>query len=213
MQTPAESAAFNALEALGVERERVVNELDEREAVLTASVIAAQRAAEVGARRLLTAQSDDLVDAVAEALRTLGFVVIDVDATLNGVQRIEDLQLSDPMASEWTNITEVKGYSGGAKSSDLLRLNNYAELFRSRTQDLPAARWYVVNHALTDPPSSRTQVLAGADDHVALFAEVGGLVIDTRILFSLARDVVLDHRHPDAVREHMRRSSGRLEIP
>jgi hypothetical protein len=199
-----------ALQALAEERERIVRELDEREGSLRADLVSAKRAAELGARRLLNAQGDQLVEAVAEALRSLGFSVVDVDATLDGARRVEDLRVSEPADPGWTNITEVKGYSGGARSSDLQRLSNYAELYRTRTERLPDTRWYVVNHALTDPPAGRTEVLAGADDHVDLFAEVGGLVIDTRILFSLVRDVELGLREAETVRQHMRQGTGRL---
>jgi hypothetical protein len=209
-QTPSEIEATMALQALAEERERIVRELDEREGSLRADLVSAKRAAELGARRLLNAQGDQLVEAVAEALRSLGFSVVDVDATLDGARRVEDLRVSEPADPGWTNITEVKGYSGGARSSDLQRLSNYAELYRTRTERLPDTRWYVVNHALTDPPAGRTEVLAGADDHVDLFAEVGGLVIDTRILFSLVRDVELGLREAETVRQHMRQGTGRL---
>ena len=66
---------------------------------------------------LLTEQGGQLVKVTIEALRQLKFGVEDVDEDLTpGTAKVEDLRLirseHDPA---WTNITEVRGYTGGAK--------------------------------------------------------------------------------------------------
>lgn len=89
------------------------------------------------------------------------------------------------MDADRTFIAEVRGYKDGAKTSDLGRLARFSDLYRLETGDLPSGRWYVVNQFMGDDPGTRPMPLVGTPDDVAVFGELGGLVIDTRDLLRL----------------------------
>ena len=99
-----------------------------------------------------------------EALRQLKFGVEDVDEDLTpGTAKVEDLRLTDPDDPAWTNITEVRGYTGGAKLSDLQRIGRFAGLFLRRTGEFPKSRWYLVNQFLRADPDTRQRPLVGVE--------------------------------------------------
>ena len=213
--THQEVSALADLTALREERDRVLAGLAERERALLSAQRAAIAAADAGPRRLLAAQGSELVDAVIDALLVLGYEVENVDDTdaAKGTHKVEDLRVSDPDASEWTNITEVRGYTGGAKAGDLQRLGRFAALYLQRTGAFPASRWYVVNQFLNTDPDPRRPPLAGGEDDLAVFAEDGGLVIDTRDLFHLAQRVESGTTSPAAARALLHHSTGVLQLP
>lgn len=155
--------------------------------VLRDGLRSAQRAADSGIRQLLTSQGDeDLTSAVSAALTTLGFrVELRDDAIPPGQAKQEDLRVTPPGGK--TGIAEVKGYSGGAKQGDLLKITKYATLFERETGEPPERQWYVCNQFMKMDPDTRQQILAGADEDLAEFAADGGAVIDTRDLFKLVR--------------------------
>jgi hypothetical protein len=197
------------------ERQRLLADLDVRETALRSAEMAAIAAADGGPRRLLTAQGDKLVDAVTDAFETLGYAVTNVDneeAGATGQPKVEDLRLSDPDEPGRTNITEVRGYKGGAKISDFQRLARFAAVYLRRTGALPTTRWYVVNQFLGTDPDTRRRPLAGSEDDLSVFAEDGGLVIDTRDLFHLARRVDDGGMSTAAARALLRRSAGVLQM-
>ena len=203
------------LAVLRGERQRLLADLDARETALRSAETGAIAAADAGPRRLLTAQGAKLVDAVIDALETLGYVVENVDNEDTGVSgqpKVEDLRLKDPDEPERTNITEVRGYTGGAKVSDLQRIARFAALQVVRTGVLPTTRWYVVNQFLNTDPDTRRRPLAGSEDDLAVFAEDGGLVIDTRDLFLLARRVDDGEMSTSAARLLLRRAAGVLHM-
>lgn len=202
------------LSTLRDEREQLMLALDEREGDLLAREAVAVAAAEDGLRRLLTSQGDGLVSAVSEALEVLGFTVINVDESrdaTSGQPKVEDLRVSDGTSPEWTNVTEVRGYSGGAKLSDLQRLGRFASLYQQSQGRLPSSRWYIVNQFISRDPSTRQPPLQGADDDVAVFAEDGGLVFDTRVLFRLVKEVQGGVRTATATRDLLKGSAGVLD--
>lgn len=149
----------------------------------------AQSEADQGVRRLLTAQGDsELTAAVVQALTSFGFSVENRDDSVpKGTAKQEDLRVTPP--GEGTGIAEVKGYTRGAKQSDLLKITKYATMFERETGQPPARQWYVCNQFLATDPDSRPDILAGADDDLAEFGTDGGVVIDTRELFKLIRSV------------------------
>jgi len=194
---------------------------EEREAMLAASIadeaateatlrqISAQ--VDTNERRLLTAQGNALVAATEEALRALGFLVENVDdMQLGGAPRLEDLRVSDSDDARWTNITEVRGYTGGAKVSDLQRLGRFAGLYQQRTGAQPRTRWYIVNQFIETAPEVRRRPLAGSEEDIAVFAEDGGLVIDTRDLFILSQKVASGDADAREIREMLREMTGAL---
>jgi hypothetical protein len=207
--TQDEIATRADLEALNLERMMITEKFNSRELELRSAQSAASAAADGGMRRLLTAQGESLVEATIEALRQLKFGVENVDEnTSPGTAKVEDLHLTDPDEPAWTNITEVRGYTGGAKVSDLQRIGRFAALFLQRTGELPNSRWYLVNQFLAADPDTRHAPLAGAEDDVKEFAKDGGLVLDTRELFQLLRAVEAGRIDPAGARRLLRRSTG-----
>jgi hypothetical protein len=197
------------LEALDIERTHLTDKLNSRELELKSAQSAATAAADSGLRRLLTGQGRPLVEVTIDALRRLKFGVEDVDEDLTpGTPKVEDLRLTDPDEPVWTNITEVRGYTAGAKLSDLQKIGRYAALFVQRTGEFPKSRWYLVNQFLGADPDTRRPPLAGAEDDIKIFAEDGGLVIDTRGLFQLVRAVEEGRIDQAAARRLLRSSTG-----
>ena len=160
-------------------------------------------------RLLLMASGDKLVDAVAATLRPLGFDVEDRDAT-GGRHKLEDLRVKD---GEWVAIAEVKGYTKGGTTRDLLSLGRFSKTYQKETGRFPDAQWYVVNQFRERDPSSRPQLLRGQDDDLDAFAEDDGVVIDTRALFRLRKahaEAVID---AIAARKALMNARGRFEYP
>lgn len=213
-QTTEELDARAIIASLSAERVRMEADLRRREEEAQGALVSASAAADAGRRRLLTEQGDPLVAAVAEAFVQLGFEVVDADAeTAPGAPRMEDLRLHDPTDPGWTNITEVKGYSGGGKTSDLQAMARFAMVFLQRTGRLPSSRWYVVNQFRTQDPNGRAALLSGADEDLLVFAGDGGLAIDTRDLFELVRRVDSGVLEREAARVLLRGASGRFALP
>jgi hypothetical protein len=173
----------------------------------------AQNAADHGVRRLLTAQGDsELTAEVFQALISLGFSVENRDGSVpKGTAKQEDLRVTQP--GEGTGIAEVKGYTRGAKQSDLLKITKYATLFERETGQPPARQWYVCNQFLATDPDSRPEILAGADDDLAEFGSDGGVVIDTRELFKLIRAVEDGRLTAEDARESLWNSPPRYVAP
>ncbi|UUE27520.1 hypothetical protein LRQ08_11980 [Rhodococcus qingshengii] len=156
-------------------------------------------------RILLTATGDALVQAVAAALTRLGFVVEDMDA--KGGEKLEDLRVRD---GDRIALCEVKGYTKGGSVTDLGKINRFVERYARDTGQWPDARWYVVNQFRDRDPSSRMQLLRGQDADVEGFAESDGLVIDTRSIFLLDKDVAGGVVTSDEARRLLRESTGRF---
>lgn len=100
---------------------------------------AATRTADLGTRRLLTAQGDDLRNAVAESLTELGFKVQVMDEVAVKGDLLEDLRVTDPDEPGWIALAEVRGYKGGAQLHDLLRISRFVNRFLRSTGDEPSA--------------------------------------------------------------------------
>ncbi|MSZ76798.1 MAG: hypothetical protein F2667_06785 [Actinobacteria bacterium] len=214
-ETTAERAARSALSSLAADRARALEEFAIQEDRLTTTLREATAAAADGHRRLLTSQGPELVAAVIEALTALGYEVTDADARLQaGDRKLEDLNLSDPDAPSWLNITEIKGYGNrSGKTSDLIPLTGrYSTAYRARTGHAPNSRWYIINQKFETAPSSRPTIFAGAADDIAEFALENGLAIDTRDLFKLVTDVEAGTRTAADVRKLLKSQTGVLQL-
>ncbi len=189
--TDEEREAHGQLAELKTERGRVLAELKDRELALDSAVLVASQKAEQGARRLLTAQGEDLGEAVVLAFTDLGFDVQDLDEERDrsGLARVEDLNLTCPDQPEVRILAEVKGYAKGAKAGDLIQIGHHAVRYTQRQGVPPDRSWYVINQFIDRDPDLRPAPLAGAVEDVAAFADGGGLIIDTRELFQLAEAV------------------------
>jgi hypothetical protein len=214
-QTPAETAANDLVATAQAAHAAALMKFAQEIADLKDQAQRASDEAAKRSRRLLTEQDDELVDAVKDALTFFGFTVQDVDRLIpEGQARKEDLRLSDPENPAWSNITEVKGYlAGGAKSRDLLKVIHYGGLYFRETGTEPVSLWYIVNHFGSRDPDDRPRVLTGADDEIAYFASLGGLIIDTRELFRLLKLVETGVLAAADARETLRTATGIYTAP
>lgn len=211
--SPAEQSLKKSLEDLDRKREVVLSRLADRERKLRQLLRQAKEAADAYERALLTTQSDELKAAVIKALTEIGFKVADADAEAKPDDHLEDLHIEDPDAPGWIALGEVKGYTKGAKTEALTQFIRFQGRYVQRTGKLPNALWYIVNQFLARDPSTRQPVLNGKDEDVAAFAEAGGLVIDTVILFKLLAQVRKGVITDREARHHLRSSTGRLTLP
>lgn len=145
------------------DKRAAVSEFDEQIKSLSAELHRVNLAADSGPRRMLTNQGTELVDAAAQAIRDLGFDVIDADRDLDSErgQKLEDLQIREPNREEWIAL-EVRGYKGGAKTSDFQRLARFAARYERETTVSPSRRWLIVNHLINEPPASRPKAFESA---------------------------------------------------
>lgn len=208
-QTPDEVELHQELTDLQEKRDAFLRELDEKETALKESIDDLSRSVNNRERRLLNAQGDDLVDAVQAALSELGFTVSnsDQDSAEKG-DLLEDLQIRDAEFPNWVSLTEVRGYASGAKQNDLLRIGRFVERYIKSTGMDPSSRWYVVNHNIKQDPAARPIPLASSEAEVEIFAESGGLVLDTRDLFRLVMAVRTERYSRSLARKSLRDTVG-----
>jgi len=77
----------------------------------------------------------------------------------------------------------------------------------------PDAQWYIVNQFRDRDPGTRPEILRGQDADVDAFADDDGLVIDTRTLFRLRKDVAEGSLAAEEARATLRAARGRLVYP
>ncbi|MET7770194.1 hypothetical protein [Nocardia sp. NPDC005366] len=160
-------------------------------------------------RRLLTDHDDALVDAVTHALTELGFDVTNLDRQLaEGQAKQSDLSVTE---GDWTAMVEVKGYTKGAKSNDLLAVGRHRRIYERAHKEVQRM-WYIANAFRLDPPASRPNILDGADEHVTEFAQDDGLIIDTRELFDMIKRVEMGGLTAESARAILKAATGRLQL-
>ena len=191
--TRAEIDARRAVDEHETSRSEVLARLDAERAALDARVAAAVDEAGRGARRLLTAQSDELVAATIEAFESFGFAVENRDALpeVQGQPKGEDLRLRVPDdESGWEAIVEVKGEKNRtARGDHLYQLAKHALAYQRLTGRDPSKLILVHNGAFASPPAERPRPFMAAPDDIAGFAADGHLVVPTTDLFEMRRDL------------------------
>lgn len=208
----AEERKAAALHAkVSAEREHALRAFDDSLDTIGADLKAARERASNGPRRLLTADGEDLVEAVQLCLLGLGFQVVDRDQARPG-EKLEDLHVTDLDEPDWIALAEVKGFSKGVKTAGITQFLRFVPRFTSDAGRAPNALWYVVNHHRLKDPSTRGTTLAGADEDVSIFAAAGGIVIDTVDLFKLLQQVQAGDLAAGDARTALRRASGRLAL-
>ncbi|WP_454789802.1 hypothetical protein [Mycolicibacterium lutetiense] len=183
--SPSELAKSDLLSKAKHELQAETARLEKALAGAEADLESERSKADAADRLILTGTGDDLVGAVANLLRELGFEVEDRDAT-GQPEKLEDLRVR---TADFVAIAEVKGYTKGGSSSDLMKLYRFVKLFVKETGDFPSAQWYIVNQFRNSDPGTRPQLLVNQDSTVEEFGKDDGLAIDTRSLFRLRRDV------------------------
>ncbi len=150
--TPEESALAKRIaeisdevEQLKAEQERIQVELAD-----------ASEKTEVGIRRCIWADGDDLVAAVGNILEELGFVVRHMDAgQQQGKPKREDLRLTLADRPEWEAIAEVKGYTKSTRTNDSRQIREQRERYIGEKKSPPDLTLWIVNTHRAMDPSSR----------------------------------------------------------
>lgn len=198
-QTAEERALAERLLALE-ERMRAAMAAFEAEALqLQTQRDAARTAAEVGPRRLLTTQGDELVDAVAHALTHIGFAVERGDAP--GEQKRQDLTVR---CGAFVAVVEVKGKArGGASGADLTQLGRHVRAFLKAHPDSEPRGWLVINGQHELPPDTRPPPFASDPEQIEAAQEADLLILPTTTLFRAVRDLP-----PEALRARLTDATG-----
>lgn len=209
--TPALREAMRRRADFEVEWVAAQAEFDRRRGELAAEIDSETEAAAGGMWRLLTSQGDDLVGAVADCLRDLGFTVQDMDDHHDEVTgaRLEDLRVTDPDEPGWECLGEVKGYTKGARVNDVPQVTmrpsvNYA----AERGHPPSNVWHIVNTFLDTDPSARPPSVP-ADSDLQPLTVANGALIDTRDLFGAWRDVIEGRGGAGDVRRSLREARTR----
>ncbi|MGO4230963.1 hypothetical protein AB4Y72_19140 [Arthrobacter sp. YAF34] len=177
---------------LNQERDRAQAEFEGREEELVKELDQATKVAAAGPQRLLTADGEDLTQAVLECLRDLGFEVRDMDGYHDKKTgaKLEDLRISDTTDPSWCCLAEVKGYLRGAKVSDVPQITGRPSVaFTKETGETPSAVWHIVNAWRGTDPSSRPKAIDNDEIDLQTLTDAEGALIDTRHLFRAWRDV------------------------
>lgn len=162
-------------------------------------------------RTLLTSKGEQLVESVSFVLKDLGFMILDIDETLNDhVPKKEDLRIKTSDTSDWEGIIEVRGYEKSAgKEDDLARLEKFSRLYLKEKNKLPSKQIYIVNGPIELNPPNRPKPFESAKQRVELFSEVDGLIISSIVLYRMYVNSQLGLK--DKMRELIVNSVGRLD--
>lgn len=164
-----------------------------------------------GSRRLLTATGTDLVEAVAEALVEIGFVVKDMDSVYPEGRRHEDLQVSLTQGEAWLAITEVTGVARGVAQEKWTKLNQHLITYLRQPNSVASALpWLFVNQHISSEPASRP--ILWQKDFWANVEESGGLAMETPALFTLVHAVRSGMLDSTQVQDFLRTFSGVLDL-
>jgi hypothetical protein len=212
-QTHDERRRVRAVATLDTERRHINDHLEQRAANLHNQLDSARAEGDLYERALLTADSEELVDAVIKALRELGFTVINADDHAAPGDNLEDLHITDSDDSTWLAIAEVKGYTKGAQTAAFQQLARFNARYVQRTGVAPSAEWYIANQFRKQDPSTRQPILHNKSEDIQTFALASGLIIDTVTLFRILDHVRVGHITRTEARTHLRSTTGILIAP
>ena len=209
---PSFTRALQQRSRLGEERAASIAAIDLRLADAYTLIEAERLAAASGAQRLLSEDGDELVAAVISALTDLGFdaKAMDDHHDAKTGAKLEDLRISDPTVPGWVALAEVKGYTKGAKVSEVARIaGRPATAFAIEAGRAPDAVWHIINHWRNLPPSQRPKAIGNDDVDLQPLRDAEGCLIDSRDLFRAWKAVAGDEAGADDVRASMRKALGR----
>ena len=129
---------------------------------------------DLGIRRILWADGDDLVAATEKVLSDLGFKVRNMDGGVSqGEPKREDLRLTLQDRPGWQAIVEVKGYAKGTKTNDALQIRQHRERYIAAERQSPDLTLWLANpFRRTEDPSLRPK----PDENVKKAAALVGAV-------------------------------------
>ena len=150
--TPAERALAARITQIESKIERSVSEREQLESDLAAE----SERADTGIRRAILEDGDELVDAVSEILRGLGFSVRNMDADRDESEaKREDLRLSRAGHPDWEAIVEVKGYTNGIRTNDARQIREHRDHYIKENGRDPDLTLWIANPFRAMDPSSR----------------------------------------------------------
>lgn len=210
---PALSAAIARKHAIEEEKGRLLLELERRIQAAAGDVEHEIAQADQGSQRLLAQRGEPLADAARTALEYLGFTVRDMDAEKTPEQpKLEDFRLTDPTLPGWECLVEVKGYTRGAKASDVGQvIGRPTVMYAAENHRPPSQVLLIVNAFCEVDPSERAVPLGNDPASLELLAANDGALIDTRDLFLATRAVEQNEAPAATVRESIRQARGRWE--
>lgn len=185
---PEEVQIISQIKALEQKKKETVTEIDRQIGEWSNKLALAKAEANNGLRRLITKQGDELVDEVDKALSNIGFSVTKVDPLIGEDEpKREDLRLKHlgESGEEWNAIVEVRGYArSGGKTSDLSRINRFANLYKKETGQAPDKCIYIVN-GQTEllSPQQRQEPLVSNTEDLEVFSDSNGILIWSIDLF------------------------------
>lgn len=209
--TGAERAVNHELKERSDDFQRFRDEYEAHRQRLTADLEGLRVSARVGRRALLTAQDDLFQNAAFEALCALGFEVEDMDTIWPDRERREDFRIRDADQADWMVIGDATGVAKGAKGAKLQALAGYVTKYvLSDKPDSEPGQWLIVNRLIERDPETRGDVFR--KDELEVFADAGGLAIDSAALFVLA-EWADDHTSSKPnLRAHLREITGQLTL-
>jgi hypothetical protein len=210
--TDAEGKLWTKLEDARNRHRELLAQAEHEIEVIEKELDMARWAADTGERRLLTEQGPELVNAVKDCLRSIGFDVTDMDEVTKAGDRREDLRVATSDKPGWTALVEVRGYKRGAQVNDLQRIGRFRRRYLQETGRDSDRVWYIVNQFLKDDPAGRSAVFQFNEPDFATFAEDDGLVIDTVQLFSISRAVQLQEIDSALARNSLINATGWFEV-
>ncbi len=150
--TPQEKVLADQISQIESEIERLSTKRDQ----LQTGLIAEGERAELGVRRALWTDGDELVAVVQEILTGLGFIVRDMDAELEQDEpKREDLRLTRQGVAGWEAIVEVKGYTSGTRTNDSRQIREHRECYIKEEGRLPDLTVWLSNPYRAVEPSAR----------------------------------------------------------
>ncbi len=208
-----EEQIYLNISALEEKKLEVIDEIDKKIGEEQNEIAKRKSEIDLGRRRLITAQGDELVEEVILVLEIVGFKVKNMDEeSEEGSPKVEDLRIRDPNDKDWEGIVEVRGYARSAGTTkDFLRLGRFADLYRNEKGCFPDKRVYIINGQIELPPDQRQEPWSSANEDVKIFSESNGLVIWTLDLFQAMKFSQEDNY--DLLKESIKISVGRWRNP
>lgn len=186
-----EIQTYNDIKVLEEKREAMIKKIDGDIKILTDRFKELTSENDMGYRKLLTAQGDDLVSIVKKVFEKLGFNVENVDEKIKaGKAKKEDLRLTIKDVESWEAIAEIRGYEkSSGKEGDINRLNKFSRFYSKEKGKFPSKIIYVVNGPIELQPPQRQKPFQSNPEFLDSFADDDVLVISTITLYRVLQNI------------------------
>ena len=187
--TPEERVLADGISRIESEVERLSTERGQLQTKLAAE----RQRADIGIRRALWADGDDLTAAAQDMLIDLGFEVRDMDAELRqGESKHEDLRLTLQGNPGWQALVEVKGYTSGTRTNDARQIREHRDRYIEEEGSTPDLTVWLANPFRTMEPSSRPAPDQNVENAAATIDALHVLVPDLYRQWALVAAGILD---------------------